>query len=335
MKKNIFLALTLMSVTFAKAQNSCNYDTPRINNNTTLTTPDSVGLTIRNAYRPNLISNSSNNPNFPNVEYVYTYENQFVGTGSNDEDLQIVGTSSNGFFIPNTLTRNNVSIEIGDELRAFAVGFDLNQFKRIIDTIQTGSNRSTSCKNVMDLIVPNIGNVLSTLGYNNGNDVTNFEDVLRILEIYNNESQPASISKIDDLLSNFNQASSFLGGGCGATLYPMCIKIDANNFHSYLVTNKTVNPDEETISTVAMDEFEIQNDISVYPNPNNGKFILDLNTPLENASVTISNVIGQIIYSRKFSSLKSESFEILNAEGIYFIEINHNNSKIIKRVVKQ
>ena len=68
--------------------------------------------------------------------------------------------------------------------------------------------------------------------------------------------------------------------------------------------------------------------LSVYPNPTKGNFKIKLNN-IENASITIYNILGKMIYQK--SNVK-ESLEIRNNNrfetGVYLIKVIDNNKKV-------
>lgn len=74
----------------------------------------------------------------------------------------------------------------------------------------------------------------------------------------------------------------------------------------------------------------------VYPNPNSGEFTIDLGKEYSEVSLQIYNVLGQIISSEKYDSIKTIHQEITGEEGVYFVKINstHAGSKTLK-VLKQ
>jgi hypothetical protein len=72
--------------------------------------------------------------------------------------------------------------------------------------------------------------------------------------------------------------------------------------------------------------------INVYPNPNNGLFILELTTV---AKVTVTNALGQVVIAETFEVGK-HSLDIHNeATGVYFVKVIENNKQQIIKVVKQ
>ena len=73
-------------------------------------------------------------------------------------------------------------------------------------------------------------------------------------------------------------------------------------------------------------------EISVYPNPNNGTFTIQLENTTENNSIEIYSVLGQSVFTK--ANTKETIIDISNLEkGIYFIKINQQNTTITKKVI--
>jgi hypothetical protein len=72
--------------------------------------------------------------------------------------------------------------------------------------------------------------------------------------------------------------------------------------------------------------------INIYPNPNNGLFVLELS---KDAKVTITNALGQIVISQSFEA-GIHNLNISNqATGVYFLKVLENNKQQILKVIKQ
>ena len=84
---------------------------------------------------------------------------------------------------------------------------------------------------------------------------------------------------------------------------------------------------EVTFSTESVEENEINN-VSVFPNPNNGEFTVRCDNM---SRITVYNVIGSVV---KDIETNTDSFVIegLNS-GVYFVNIKNTDSNIIKKVV--
>ncbi len=85
------------------------------------------------------------------------------------------------------------------------------------------------------------------------------------------------------------------------------------------------------INNVSIEEIS-RTTIKLYPNPNNGKFMLDFGN-LKATEVKIINSMGQLIFKKY--DLKSQYFDLVLNSGVYFIQIQSDNyNKTIKFVVR-
>jgi energy-converting hydrogenase Eha subunit C len=89
------------------------------------------------------------------------------------------------------------------------------------------------------------------------------------------------------------------------------------------------------IEDLRVDKSTLENQLSVYPNPANWQFTILSSQSLNNASIKISNSIGETILQKNNVFGSSASFDISNhPNGIYFIEItekeNSGRVKLIK-----
>ncbi|MEM9985747.1 MAG: T9SS type A sorting domain-containing protein, partial [Bacteroidota bacterium] len=77
-------------------------------------------------------------------------------------------------------------------------------------------------------------------------------------------------------------------------------------------------------------------EFSVYPNPSNGVFRLNIeeevgNTPYQ---VQIVDLIGKELLNQSVKAQEVTTFDLSNApKGVYFIKITQGREQIIKRVV--
>jgi hypothetical protein len=68
--------------------------------------------------------------------------------------------------------------------------------------------------------------------------------------------------------------------------------------------------------------------IKVYPNPNNGEFVIELTTSNE-SSITITTVLGQIILTQKAGLINKMNLNGFD-KGIYFITVMENNQSLYR-----
>ncbi|MES2761061.1 MAG: LamG-like jellyroll fold domain-containing protein [Bacteroidota bacterium] len=72
--------------------------------------------------------------------------------------------------------------------------------------------------------------------------------------------------------------------------------------------------------------------IKVYPNPNNGLFIVDLTTL---SQVTVTNALGQAIISETMEAGKHNLTIQGQSTGIYFVKITQNNKQQVIKIIKE
>ena len=81
----------------------------------------------------------------------------------------------------------------------------------------------------------------------------------------------------------------------------------------------------------------LKNTINLFPNPSSGVFnIITTFSTQQNIQITVHNMLGQLVYVNKVYDLKQNDFELnLNNQpnGVYYVEINNNVEKIVKRVI--
>lgn len=77
--------------------------------------------------------------------------------------------------------------------------------------------------------------------------------------------------------------------------------------------------------------------ISIYPNPNNGKFNIFLKNSIPKMQVDIYNTLGQKIYeSSTLSPLPENEIDFsLHPKGIYFIKINNGYDNYTDKIIIQ
>ncbi len=80
-------------------------------------------------------------------------------------------------------------------------------------------------------------------------------------------------------------------------------------------------------------------DINIYPNPNNGVFIVSVNVLADkkNTNITLTDITGRIVYKEQLDT--SSGSLLINTrsleKGTYFIQISNSQSSTIKKVIVQ
>lgn len=73
--------------------------------------------------------------------------------------------------------------------------------------------------------------------------------------------------------------------------------------------------------------------ISIYPNPNNGKFVLEANGINTKYDITITDILGKLVYSQQNQNPKSEIDLSVKTNGTYFIQIKTENEVFNQKVI--
>ena len=106
-------------------------------------------------------------------------------------------------------------------------------------------------------------------------------------------------------------------------------------------TNKDLSVDSTFLTSVESDEMVNGNifEINVFPNPSNGKFIVEMkniSSEKKNVIIEVSNMIGQIVYRRNYNFIADSQEIILPddiGEGIFVLTVKEGNNSISKRIV--
>ena len=92
----------------------------------------------------------------------------------------------------------------------------------------------------------------------------------------------------------------------------------------------------EDLSGVGIEEEVLNPIMNVYPNPSTGNFTLNYDDmSMENATITLVDILGKTIYSKKMSVTGKGSlpFNLDLRNGVYFITIEGNNTKMTKKII--
>ena len=76
--------------------------------------------------------------------------------------------------------------------------------------------------------------------------------------------------------------------------------------------------------------------LSVYPNPNQGAFKIDLGNKYEQAEITIIDLAGKLVYKNTFYNTQIADINIKDiSSGIYYVRINSGNKKAMLKIIVQ
>ena len=89
-----------------------------------------------------------------------------------------------------------------------------------------------------------------------------------------------------------------------------------------------------TITTVGIIENAITNQVSIYPNPNQGLVNIEFGN-LKEVSIKVFNVSGQLIYHKEDINTSTHQFKLNEAPGVYVLEVNAHGEKQQYKLMKK
>ncbi|MDO9185394.1 MAG: T9SS type A sorting domain-containing protein [Bacteroidia bacterium] len=110
------------------------------------------------------------------------------------------------------------------------------------------------------------------------------------------------------------------------------------DYNPPIVTNTTIN---EYTQTASIKEIQTNASISVYPNPGNGKFKIQIDNGHDNYQLSIYNILGEKIYTSPLTPLSNwrgaggEVDLSQQPNGIYIVRVNGSKQSLNYRIIKQ
>lgn len=75
--------------------------------------------------------------------------------------------------------------------------------------------------------------------------------------------------------------------------------------------------------------------LKVFPNPTDNAITIDLGQEYVDASIEVSNALGQSIYQKEYTSTNSINLSLEGESGLYLVKVKTEDSESILKVVKQ
>lgn len=90
-----------------------------------------------------------------------------------------------------------------------------------------------------------------------------------------------------------------------------------------------------TASSVGVNELNLEKKMKVFPSPASSKLTVDFGSVVNNATISLINVIGKEIYNTVINTPCDDiSLNVSNfTEGIYFLKVKADNQSITRRIV--
>ncbi|MNK31463.1 hypothetical protein D3C87_498990 [compost metagenome] len=112
----------------------------------------------------------------------------------------------------------------------------------------------------------------------------------------------------------------------------------ANGSYAVIVTQNSCSDTSQctAITTVGLDQLTVNDLLVVYPNPSKGLFVLyDQQAALSGQLITVSNLLGETVYSKPITDTKTILDLSAATDGIYFVTINSDYGKLVTKIVKE
>jgi hypothetical protein len=161
--------------------------------------------------------------------------------------------------------------------------------------------------------------------------ITDPASTYSVVNFRNNNLNTFALSYVNGTLPNVQYnitITANVGGVWGTPGFACQVIALSNNFVEDENTNESSYRLGNTFDALAENDFLAE----LFPNPSNGNFNLNMS---ENASVTITNILGDVITTQNVNS----GLTTLNIEnqpiGIYFATITTVNSKKTLKIIKQ
>lgn len=85
-----------------------------------------------------------------------------------------------------------------------------------------------------------------------------------------------------------------------------------------------------TVETIEQQDLS---DITIYPNPTNGNFTINLGEQKQAIKATLINGLGQVLFVKEFKSTNLFNLQIDTPKGIYFLKLESKGKLITKKIV--
>jgi Secretion system C-terminal sorting domain len=109
-----------------------------------------------------------------------------------------------------------------------------------------------------------------------------------------------------------------------------------NTYTVYYTTNGTCPSTDSTTIIVTictgLNPNNTQNELSIYPNPSKGSFMVNLKSFDENTTLNILDILGKEVISKTITST-STLVNITNKKGVYFLKIQSKKGTTVKKII--
>ena len=110
-----------------------------------------------------------------------------------------------------------------------------------------------------------------------------------------------------------------------------------NGDYAVIVSNGTCTDTSacSSVTTVGTVENELENSLSVYPNPTNGEFTIDFGQKVNEVNVSLTDLVGKQIGSKIYTNDQLLNLKIEEPSGVYLLIVESENKRVVVRLVKE
>jgi len=135
-----------------------------------------------------------------------------------------------------------------------------------------------------------------------------------------------------------NSNISYFGSNSNANL--LCIEVDDINYSTLNWPNIDAfhffdNNCTNNCSTVGIEENNFGDNLTLYPNPTDGNFSIDLRGNYQTVTLTITDVVGKAIQTQTYNENQFLNLKLEEPAGIYMLFIESGNKNSVIRLVKE
>ncbi len=178
-------------------------------------------------------------------------------------------------------------------------------------------------------------------------DIRVYSDVLTDCEIwslYNEEtdifdiavSQTDTVLMANDMIATYQwmdcSADSIIAGETNQTFIAT-----ENGSYAVILNNGicTDTSDCYTVMNIGITENDFSNKLILYPNPTDGDFSIDLGKQYQTISITITDLQGKLLFSKRYKERRILDLKLEQTAGIYLLTIESGDNKKVVRLVKK
>jgi len=111
--------------------------------------------------------------------------------------------------------------------------------------------------------------------------------------------------------------------------------IHCNPTHTLINTSHSNIRQPASIIAQGINEMELDNVVSVFPNPAKDQVTVQLELPVRDLTVRIYNMMGQIVYQNELTNTKTSIDISAFAKGVYTLEVANTHVKGFRKIVVQ